>query len=78
MDGYIPPIQLRGSFQPVLKVSFLVATKFDSLLVNGIDHACHGAHAFPAKISCPIDDRIDRAEQVAFQICGLQNSADAD
>ena len=66
MDGYIPPIQLCGSFQSVLKVSFFVATKFDTLLVNGIDQACHGAHAFPAKVASAIDDRIHRVEQVAI------------
>ena len=65
MNCYVPPVQLCGSFQPLLKLSFLVAIKFDSLLVNGIDQACHGAHAFPAKIPGPIDDSIHRAEQVA-------------
>ena len=65
MNGYVPPIQLFGSLQAVLKVSFLVATKFDTLLVNGVEQACHGAHAFPAKSSSSIDDRIDCAEQVA-------------
>jgi len=64
MDGYVPPVQLCGSFQPVLKVSFFVAAWFATLLVNGIDQACHGAHAFPAKIASSIDDRIHRAEQV--------------
>ena len=49
----------------MLKVSFLVAAKFDTLVVNGINQACHGAHAFPAEISSSIDDRIHRAEQVA-------------
>jgi hypothetical protein len=64
MNGYVPPIQLCGSFQSVLEISFLVATKFDTLFVNGIDHACHGAYAFPPKIASSIDDRIHRAEQV--------------
>jgi len=46
MDGYIPPIEICGSFQSVFKVSLLVATEFDTLVVNGVDQACHGAHAF--------------------------------
>ena len=49
----------------MLKVSFFWATKRDTLLVNGIDQACHGAHAFPVKIASAIDDRLHRAQQVA-------------
>ncbi len=63
MDGYIPPVELCGSFQSVLKVSLLVATAFDALLVNGIDQACHGAHDFPEIISGSIDHRLHRAER---------------
>ena len=62
MNYYVPPIQLLGSLQPVFKVSFLRVTKFDTLLVNGVNQACHGAHAFSVKIASSIDDRIHRAE----------------
>lgn len=65
MNGYVPTVQLFGSFQSTLKVSFFWATKRDTLLINGIDQAGDGAHAFPVKITGPMDDRIDRAEQIA-------------
>ena len=39
MDVYVPPVQLCGSLQSLLQVYFLVAAKFDALLVNGIDQA---------------------------------------
>ena len=65
INCYIPPAQLFGSFQSLLKVFFLGTAKLDALLVNGIEQAGDGAHAFPAKIAGPIDDRIHRTEQVA-------------
>ena len=65
MDVYVPPVQLCGSLQSLLQVYFLVAAQFDALLINGIDQACHGAHAFPVKIASSIDNRIHGAEQIA-------------
>ncbi len=60
--SYHSTLHIVPAIAPAL---FSRAKKFDSLLVNGIDQACHGAHVFSVKILGPIDDSIYRAEQVA-------------
>jgi hypothetical protein len=66
MNCYAP----RSTLQIVPAVDsarFLVAIKFDAFLENGVDQACHGAHAFPVKIPGSMDKRIQRAVQVAVR-----------
>jgi hypothetical protein len=66
MNCYVPPRQLSGALESLLKICFFAAANFHAFLIHPVEQLHDGTRAFPSKITGLIQYHTHRAQQVAI------------